>query len=91
MLLPTPPQWATGEEIRRAMAAWRILGSPLAVTVARAVAHQWGEQLEHAPNLRAFYLGKEFSLNEALDECLTIASAADDTVTALWEYLEHRR
>ena len=41
--------------------------------------------------IRAFGHGQEFNLADALEECLTIASAYDDTVTALWEYQEDKR
>jgi hypothetical protein len=87
----TTARWATGAEVRLDVAQWEELGSPLSDIVARTIAHWWGDRFERAPNLRAFGHGQEFNLTDAQDECLTIAPASDDTVTALWEYLEDKR
>jgi hypothetical protein len=85
------PRWAIDEGVRRDMAEWRILGSPLSDTVARTIARWCGDWFGPVPNLRAFGAGNEFSLPGALDECLMIAPVSEDAVTALWEYLEGRR
>jgi hypothetical protein len=81
----------TSAEVRLEVAQWEKLGSPLSDTVAQTIARWWGDLSEHAPNLKAFGHGREFNVADALDECLTIASASDHTVTALWEYLEDKR
>jgi hypothetical protein len=90
MLIPAP-RWATDERVRRGMAEWRILGSPLSDTVARTIARWCGDWFGHTPNLRAFGRGEEFNLADALDECQMIAPVSEDAVTALWEYLEEKR
>ena len=41
-MLCTMPRWATDEGVRRAMAEWRILGSPLSDMVARTIAREHG-------------------------------------------------
>lgn len=82
---------ASGAEVRLAMARWEELGSLLPDCIALSIARWWGDRFERTPSLRAFGHGQEFNLADALDECLTIASAYDDTVTALWEYLEDKR
>jgi hypothetical protein len=87
----TTARWATDVEIRLGVAQWEEVGSPLSDIVAQTIARWWGERFERTPNLRAFGHGREFNLADALEECLTIASAYDDTVTALWEYLEDKR
>jgi hypothetical protein len=87
----TAARWATAAEVRLSMAQWEELGSPLSDVVAQTIARWWGDRFERAPNLRAFGHGQEFNVADALDECLTIASAYDDTYTALWEYLEDKR
>jgi hypothetical protein len=87
----TLPRWATDEGVRRDMAEWRILGSPLSDLVARTIARWCGDWFGPVPNLRAFGAGNRFSLADALDECLLIAPLSEDTVTALWEYLEDKR
>jgi hypothetical protein len=87
----TAARRATGAEVLLDVAQWEKLGSPLSDRVALAVARWWGDLFERAPNLRAFGRGQEFNVADAQEECLTIASAWDDTVTALWEYLEDKR
>ena len=82
---------ADDAEVRIEVAEWQDLGSPLSDLVARTIARLWGDRFECAPNLRAFGRGQEFNMADAQDECLTIAPVADDTVTALWEYLEDKR
>jgi hypothetical protein len=73
------------------VARWEELSSPLSDIVAQTIARWWGDRFECAPNLRAIGHGQEFNLADAQEECLTIASAYDDTVTPLWEYLEDKR
>jgi hypothetical protein len=90
-MLFTMPRWAADEVVRHDMAEWRILGSPLSEMVARTIARWCADWFGHVPNLRAFGQGKEFNLAGALEECLTIAPASEDSVTALWEYLEDKR
>jgi hypothetical protein len=90
-MLLTMPRWTADERVRRDMAEWRILGSPLSDVVARTIARWCGGWFGHVPNLRAFGYGQEFNLADALEECLTIAAASEDSVTALWEYLEDKR
>ena len=87
----TAARRATAAEIRLEVARWEELGAPLSDIVAQTIARWWGDRFERAPNVRAFGHGQEFNLADALEECLTIASAYDDTVTALWEYLEDKR
>jgi hypothetical protein len=90
-LVITAARWATGAEVRLDVAQWEELGSPLSDIVAYTIARWWGDRFECTPNLRAFGHGQEFNLAVAQEECLTIASAYDNTVTALWEYLEDKR
>ena len=82
---------AIGAEVRLAMAQWEELGSTLSDIAALAIARWCGDRFECAPNLRAFGHGQEFNGADAQEECLKISSAYDDTVTALWEYLEDKR
>ena len=84
-------RWATEAEVRLDMAEWQVLGSPLSDLVARTVARCWGDRFDCAPTLRAFGRDREFNRADAQEECLMIASVSDDTVTALWEYLEDKR
>ncbi|HEX4087637.1 MAG TPA: hypothetical protein VHZ33_02910 [Trebonia sp.] len=90
-MLCTTPRWAADQGIRRDMAQWRILGSPLSDRAARTIARWCGDWFGPVPNLRAFGHGQEFNLADALDECLMIAPASEDSVTALWEHLEDKR
>lgn len=73
------------------MAEWRILGWPLSDKVARTIARWCGDWFGPLPNLWAFGAGNAFNLADALDECLMIAPASEDAVTALWEYLQDKR
>jgi hypothetical protein len=87
----TTARRATDAEIRLGMAQWEEHGSPLSDIVAHTLARWWGDRFKRAPNLKAFGHDQEFNVAAALEECLTIASASDNTVTALWEYLEDKR
>ena len=91
LMVITTTRWATEAEARLDVAEWEDLGSPLSDMVARTIARWWGDRFERAPNLRAFGHGREFSAVDAQEECLTIASASEETLTALWEYLEDKR
>jgi hypothetical protein len=84
-------RWATEVEVRLDMAEWQVLGSPLSDLVARTIARCWGDRFDCASALRAFGRDLEFNMADAQEECLMIASVSDDTVTALWEYLEDKR
>jgi hypothetical protein len=84
-------RWATDAEVRLDMAEWQVLGPPLSDLVARTIARCRGDRFDCAPNLRALGRGQEFNMADAQEECLMIASVSDDTVTALWEYLEDKR
>jgi hypothetical protein len=84
-------RWATDAEVRLEVAEWQDLGSPLSDSVARTLARWWGDRFELAPNLRAFGHGQEFNMADAQEECLTIDSVSEETLTALWEYLEDKR
>ena len=87
----TAARWATDAEVRLGVAQWEELGSPLSDIVAQTIARWWGDRFERARNLWAFGHGQEFNAADAQEECQSIASAWDDTVTALWEYLEDKR
>jgi hypothetical protein len=84
-------RWATDAEVRLDVAEWQDLGSPPSDLVARTIARWWGDRFECAANLRAFGRDQEFNMAEAQEECLTIGAVSDETVTALWEYLEDKR
>ena len=87
----TAARWATDAEVRFDVAEWQDLGSPLSDLVACTIARMWGDRFDCAPTLRAFGRDQEFNWADAQEECLLIASVSDDTVTALWEYLEDKR
>jgi hypothetical protein len=91
LIVITMTRWATDAQVRLDVAEWQDLGSPLSDLVARTIARLWGDRFDCAPNLRAFGRGQEFNMADAQEECLMIASVSDDTVTALWEYLEDKR
>ena len=91
LIVITMTRWATDAQVRLDVAEWQDLGSPLSDLVARTIARLWGDRFDCAPNLRAFGRGQEFNMADAQEECLLIASVSDDTVTALWEYLEDKR
>jgi hypothetical protein len=91
LMVITTTRWATEAEARLDAAEWQDLGSPLSDMVARTIARWWGDRFERAPNLRAFGHGQEFNAADAQEECLTIAPASEETLTALWEYLEDKR
>jgi len=90
-MVTTAARWATDAEVRLDVAQWEELGSPLSDIVAHTIARRWGDRFERAPNLRAFGHSQEFNVADAQEECLTIASASEYTLTALWEYLEDKR